>query len=139
MPNRSTRSPGHEPGEFARIVRERREAAPVKLAAPTRFLVALALDSNKPSEDPALLVARLLQSQAPNVDGSVTRQLGFGAWGVEEGVQILSTTINGEELLAAVALILRTENQTAAYVEIDGEAFELRPDGELVAIEGFVA
>jgi hypothetical protein len=145
MPNRSTRPTGHAPGSFAQELKAPRTAPAPK---PERFLIALALDATRPSEDPAAFVARQLQHRAPNVDGSVTRQVAFGAWGTEEGVQILSTTIHRRQLLAAVTTLLVLEAQTCAYVEIDGEAFELRAGsvtdqpgtvGELVAIEGFVA
>ena len=135
MSTRSTIPTGHLPGSFAQELK-----APISDAAeaPATFLIALALEAARPSEDPALLVAKLLQLQAPNVDGSVTRQVGFGAWGVEEGVQILTTTVHRGELFRALQWILRTENQTCAYVEIDGEPFELAVSGAMNPIEGTV-
>jgi hypothetical protein len=102
---------------------------------PKRYLISLALEACRPEADPALLVAKILQSKAPNVDGSVTRQVGFGSWGVEVGVQIVSTTTHGDELFAAVEWILRTESQECAYVEIDGVASFLAADGTLAEVE----
>lgn len=134
--DRSTLPTGHAPGSFAQELKAPRTAPAEK---PARFLIALALDASRPSEDPALLVAKLLQAKAPHVDGSVTRQVSFGAWGVEEGVQILTTTIHRGELFSALQWILRTEGQTCAYVEIDGEAFELAVSGAMNPIEGSVA
>jgi len=135
MTTRSSIPTGHAPGSFAQELKAPRNVA---TASPATFLIALALDASRPSEDPALLVAKLLQAKAPNVDGSVTRQVGFGAWGVEAGVQILTTTVHRGELFRALQWILRTENQTCAYVEIDGEPFELAVSGAMAPIEGSV-
>lgn len=137
MSTRSTLPTGHVPGSFAQELKAPRTVPAEK---PARFLIALALDSVLPAPpDAAKLIAKSLQRNAPNVDGSVTRQVGFGAWGVEEGVQILTTTIHRGELFRALRWILQAENQTCAYVEIDGEAFELAVSGAMVPIEGSVA
>jgi hypothetical protein len=146
-PSRSTIPTGHAPGEFVAALvggtsaATRRAYVSTAAAAsePKRYLVALAFDVETSPGAGRLALAYHLQNEAPNVDGSITAQLGFGAWGVEEGVQILSTTVYGGELLAAVASFLAIEEQTCAYVEIDGEALELTPAGELNPIQGYAA
>lgn len=92
-----------------------------------KYVILMAVHPSFQGTDPisnVRQVASQLQTWTPIPDGSVQPQVGFGNWGVEDGVRIETATTEHEAVKAAVGWLLWKHKQECAYVEVDGEAYE---------------
>jgi hypothetical protein len=90
----------------------KRKQKPEEIMSRVRLAISVAGGRN------ARWVAEWLQKNGLDIEGSVVDQVGFGTWGVEEGVTITTLTNNLPAAQHVVELLLGDLEQECAYVEV---------------------